>query len=85
MILFLQLLPAIVLHLQCPRQPQKRVDAAEHKCSDQERCHAPEGPEEKWVLLRIVVRCMRQITGELTSRSRMALLTRGDDILSAEM
>src|SRR5208283_1227867 len=52
--------------------------------AQQQRGHAPEGEEQEWILLGIVVRGVRQVSGELAVRAGMALSTGFDDVVAAE-
>lgn len=72
-------------HLQGSREPEQCVHAADDKRHDQQRCHAPEGPEKKRILLRIVMGCVRQIPGKSAIRTGMALLARLHHILPAQV
>ena len=47
--------------------------------------HAPEGPEEEWILLRVVVRGMRQVAGKTAGGVGMALLAGLDHVGAAQV
>src|SRR5512146_24470 len=51
-------------HFERTRQPQQGVDAAHDEGADQQRGHAPKGPEQQGILFGIVVGGMRQVSGE---------------------
>src|ERR1039457_7165821 len=78
-----------VLHLlavlQRARQPQRHVGARDHQRTHQQRGHGPERHEQERVLLRIVVRGVRQVSGELAVRAGMALRAGFDDVVAAQM
>ena len=60
------------------------MDAADNKRHYQESGHTPECPEQPGILLRVVVRRMRQIPREASVRTAVALLTGGHHIVAAE-
>src|SRR5574341_2401867 len=75
----------LAAHLQRARQPQQRVGAADHERGHEQAGHAPKGPEQPRVLLRVVVRGVAQVAGEAAARARVALLTGRDDVLAREV
>ena len=76
---------AVTADPECSGQPERRVDAAEHEGADQERRHSPECPEEKWILVRIMVRRVCEVSGESTRGSLVALLASSDNVVVTEM
>ena len=73
------------LHLQSSRQPEECVDSTKEKCAHKKRRHAPECPEQKRILLWIMMGRMGQVSSELACGASMALLASRHDILSAQM
>src|SRR5512138_3624301 len=67
-------------HLHRSRQPEQRVRAAYGERPHQQSGHAPEGPEEEWELLRIVMRGVRQISGEAPGSTLVTFLAGGHDV-----
>ena len=60
------------------------MEREERERPDQQPRHKPERPEYPGIFLRIVMRGMRQVSGELTGRALMAFLARADDVLTAQ-
>ncbi len=85
--LFLAALPSrpVPAHLKRTRKPENGVNTSKHECPDQKPGHAPEGPEEQRVLLRVMMRGVREIPGEAACCPCMALLARCDNVFSAQM
>src|SRR3990170_2300713 len=78
-------LPQLPAHLHRARQPQQRVGPADHEGRHEQAGHAPEGPEQPGVLLRVVVRGVAQVAGEAATRARMAFLAGRDHVLAREV
>src|SRR5262245_27784486 len=66
--------PALPAHLERPRDPQERVQAADAERADEQRRHPPEGPVEERVLVRIVMGGVGEIPGEPPRGALVALL-----------
>src|SRR5271167_1681542 len=75
----------LAAHLEGPGQPEQRMHATDQEGPQQQPGHSPEGVEHKRIFLWIVVRGMRQVTGEAAGRARMALLASGRDVGTAEV
>src|SRR5450755_5139928 len=50
-------------HLESSWQPEQRMNATDHKCSQQQPGHAPKGIKHKRIFFRIVMRGVRQVSG----------------------
>lgn len=60
------------------------MHASHHKCENQKPRHTPERPEEPWILARIMMRRMRQVSREPAICARMARLAGLHDVLTTE-
>src|SRR5271157_1958314 len=72
-------------HLERLGQPEQGVKAADHEGSEQKRSHAPEGPEEEGIFLRVVVRGMGEIAGKPAGCRGMTFLASRDHVGPAEV
>src|SRR5271165_3595592 len=72
-------------HLESARQPEQRMHSADHECSQEQCSHAPEGKEQEWVLARVVVRGVRQVSCEPPRCTRMAFLAGRRHVRAAEV
>jgi len=61
------------------------MNSTYEKSAQQERRHPPECPEQERILLRIMMRRMRQIPGKLSRGTRVTFLTCTNDILPTQM
>ena len=75
----------LLAHLQRPRQPEEGVGPADHEGAHEEARHAPEGPVEPGVLLRVVVRGVAQVAREAAGGPGVALLAGLDHVLPREV
>src|SRR5208282_1775927 len=75
----------LLTHLESPGQPEQRMSATNHECDHEQRGHAPEGVEQERIFSRVVVRGVREVSGEAAGRAGMALSTGGRYVCPAEM
>src|ERR1039457_687997 len=76
--------PGLLPVCQRAGKPSQGVGAGDDQRAHQQRGHSPERIEQEGGLLRVVVRRVREVSGELPVRPRVALAARGHNVVPAQ-